>query len=126
MTELVLERKRQDGSSGVVVPGIMMTPDINEDYWMYRVKLSDKQAVLAFPKFGTIGCGFAVEEDWNTNLPIACQVDDIFAHIARNKGDDSIPDERVKQAIGMIRDAVREADPAWFAEREARVRDVGR
>ena len=63
-----LERKTQHDRpplGGV----LMVTPALSESYWAYRVKLSDKQAMLGFPKFGTIGIGFAIEEDWNTNLP---------------------------------------------------------
>ena len=30
------------------------------------VRLSDAQAILGFPKYLTIGIGFAIEDDWNT------------------------------------------------------------
>lgn len=65
---------------------IMLTPAINEDYWTLRVRISPRQAVVVFPKFGVFGCGFALEEkDWNTNLPIACAVDKIYNHIKANR-----------------------------------------
>ena len=54
-----LERKTQHDRpplGGV----LMVTPALSESYWAYRVKLSDKQAMLGFPKFGTIGIGFAI------------------------------------------------------------------
>lgn len=106
--KLELETKNQPNTSQVV-PGIMMTPLLDENYWSYRVKLSDEQAVLGFPKFHTIGIGFAVEEDWNTNLPYTSETEDIFRHIAHNKGDDSISDDDVREAIRMVREAARKA-----------------
>jgi len=102
--ELKLEVKGQaDGSH--LAPGIMWTPDIGEDYWRYRVRLSETQAMLGFPKFGTIGIGFAVEEDWNTNLPYTVDAERIYDHIARNKGDDAISREDCITAIRMIQAA---------------------
>lgn len=88
--------------------GIMMTPMIDEDYWLYRVRLSETQAINAFPKFNTIGIGFAVETDWNTNLPYTCLTDEIFNHIAHNKGDDSISDEDCLKAIEMLKKAIKQ------------------
>lgn len=109
MSELVLEVR--DQSDGTVRLGIgsgavaMLTPSLGEDYWTYRVMLGDRQAVVGFPKFSTIGVGFAVEDDWNTNFPYTCDTEEIFEHIAHNKGDDSIPDSDVREAIRMIQDA---------------------
>ena len=40
---------------------IMFTPDISEDYWLMRVVLYKDQSIVAFPKFGLIGVGFAIE-----------------------------------------------------------------
>lgn len=109
MMQLELERKEQDGSSGDVVPGVMMTPAIDEHYWSYRVMLTETQAVVGFPKFNTIGIGFAVEDgSWNTNLPYQSDTDKILNHIAVNKGDESIPDERVREAISLIQEAARQ------------------
>jgi hypothetical protein len=96
---------------------VMMTPELDEDYcWAYRVKLSDTQAVLGFPKFGTIGIGFAREDvDWNTNLPYKADAEHILSHIIKNKGgdgtephpDDAISNDDVLQAIRMIQVAAR-------------------
>lgn len=108
---LRVERKDQeDGTPELKTPAgiVMMTPSIDEEYWSYRVVLSENQAILGFPKFTTIGIGFAVEEDWNTNLPYTSDAERIFDHISHNKGDDSIPDAHCVQAILMIQDAVRE------------------
>lgn len=106
--ELILETKEQANTSQVV-PGVMMTPLIDEDYWAYRVRLSDRQAVVGFPKFTTIGVGFAVEEyDWNVNLPYTSDTEEIFRHIRKNKGDDAITDDDVRAAIALIQAAARE------------------
>ncbi len=108
--ELKLERRDQQNRTPVLTNGVstvMITPQLGEDYWAYRVQLTDRQAVLGFPKFGTIGVGFAVEEDWNTNFPYTCGTEEIFNHIAHNKGDDSIPDESVRAAIALIQEAAR-------------------
>lgn len=84
---------------------VMMTPAIGEDYWMFRVKVSDTQAIIGFGKFGTIGIGFAVEDDWNTNLPYSSPTIDIYNHIAHNKGDDTIPPSTCLKAIRMVQEA---------------------
>jgi hypothetical protein len=104
---LVLERKNQEDRT-LNIGGGMMTPPIDEDYWLYRVRLSENQAIVGFPKFMTIGIGFADEEDWNTNLPWTCEAAEIFDHIDHNKGDDSIADEDCVAAIKMIQAAIRE------------------
>lgn len=101
--DLVLERKDEDETTGDIAPGIMMTPAIDEDFWSYRVLLSETQAIVGFPKYTTIGIGFAVEEDWNTNLPYRCSAEKIFDHVRHNKGDEAIPDEVVMRAIEMVR-----------------------
>ena len=107
--QLIVERKEQDASSGVVAEGIMITPAIDEDYWSYRVLLSETQAVLGFPKFTTIGIGFAVEDgSWNTNLPYTSDTERIFNHILVNKGDERISDDIVREAIALIQEAVKE------------------
>lgn len=104
MPKLSLEKKSQQ--DGTVRVGVMaLTPMVDEGYWTYRVQLSDKQAIVGFPKFSTIGIGFAVEEDWNTNFPYTCGTEEIYEHIAENKGDDSISREDCIAAIRMIQDA---------------------
>ena len=83
---------------------LMMTPAIDAEYWAYRVKLHQDQAIIGFPKFGTIGIGFTQEEDWNTNLPYTCEAEEIYNHIKHNKKYDEITKEQVIEAIGMIRE----------------------
>jgi hypothetical protein len=65
---------------------IMITPPINEGYWLARVPVNKNQAVVAFPKFGVIGIGFQKETDWNTNLPSTCGAEEILEHIGHNMG----------------------------------------
>lgn len=87
---------------------IAITPPLDEDYWTYRVPLKHGQAIVAFPKFFTIGCGFAQEEDWNTNLPISCSAREIYAHIEHNKKYDDITREECIAAIEAIQKVVEE------------------
>lgn len=105
---LRLERRDQDNETPVLGNEhgmIMITPEVGEDYWQYRVIVGEHQAVIGFPKFTTIGIGFAVEEDWNSNLPYTCDTDKIWRHIRHNKGDDLIPDAWCIEAIRMIQAA---------------------
>jgi len=84
---------------------VLITPPIDEDFWIFRVPLSDKQAIVGFPKFFTIGIGFQVEEDWNTNLPYTADAKKIFNHISHNKWDDSISDADCIAAIRIVQEA---------------------
>jgi hypothetical protein len=93
---------------------LLITPPLDEDYWAFRVKLKGKQAIVAFPKFGTIGCGFAKEKDWNTNLPISCGAEEIYEHIKHNKQNSTITREQCIEAIQLIQSV---AIPMLSAER---------
>jgi hypothetical protein len=112
-TDLQLEI-RETADTSQVFPGVYLTPlEIGEDdYWLLRVKVSDKQAIIGFPKFGTIGVGFLQEEDWNTNLPYDVGSEGIWEHIRHNKGDDTIPDERCLEALKLVCDAATKAKSA--------------
>ncbi|THV25983.1 hypothetical protein [Glycomyces paridis] len=107
---LQIERRDQENLTPTAGP-VMMTPPISEDYWAYRVRVADGQAIVAFPKFGTIGIGFAVEEDWNTNLPFDSSAETIYEHIEHNRGDETIARETCLRAIRIIQDAIK-ADQA--------------
>ncbi len=73
--------------------------------WTHRVKLTDRQAILGFPKFATIGIGFAVEDDgWD--LPYTVDAERIYEHIACNKGDDLISRQDCIEAIRLIQAAI--------------------
>jgi len=91
---------------------IMITPPITEDYWLFKVKLSPKQAIVCFPKFGTIGIGFQKEADWNTNLPYTSGTDEIYNHIKHNKGSKKITDGDCLKAIGMLQSVCAELKSA--------------
>ena len=110
-SRLILEDREQPNRTPVIGP-LMVTPPISEDYWSYRVRVGDGQAVVGFPKFSTVGIGFAQEEDWNANLPFTSDAEEIYEHIEHNKGDDSIRREDCVEAIRMIQAAVKEARAA--------------
>jgi hypothetical protein len=106
LIELTLERKNQPNNTlfGRVV---IVAPLVEPDYWLYRVRLSSTQAVVGFPKFSTIGIGFAKEVDWNTNLPYTCETEEIYEHIKHNAGRSTgATKERCLLAIKMIQDAL--------------------
>jgi len=119
--KLVLEvnEKFIDGDENIVQLGAitaMVTPPLNEDYWQFRVKVNDEQAIVGFPKFSTIGIGFALEDDWNTNLPYDTHTKSIWEWIKHNKHYASIPDKRCIEAIKMVQQAATEF---FQAEKEA-------
>lgn len=110
MRKLVVEYKKDFKPSkdcievGATV--IMFTPAISEDYWIMRIKLFRNQALVAFPKFGLIGVGFAVEKgSWNTNLPYQTPADHLYRHIECNKKYDQITKEHCLKAIKMLQAA---------------------
>ena len=106
MKKLVVEYKKGfEPSKDVIKIGrvvVMMTPAINEDYWIMRVKVYRNQAIVAFPKFGLIGVGFAQESDWNTNLPYQTPADHLYRHIEVNKKYKALTKERCLEAIKML------------------------
>ena len=87
---------------------VMVTPPLDEDYWQFRVKVDKDQAIVGFPKFSSIGIGFAKEDDWNTNLPSDTPTNELWNHIKRNKYFASIPDEICIKAIKMVQKAAGE------------------
>ena len=90
-----------EAKGGVLVS---ITPPLDENYFIARIKLYRDQAVQIFPKFGTIGCGFAKETDWNTNLPIACAAEKTADHILHNKKYKKITRKQVIKAITVLQD----------------------
>lgn len=107
-TPLVLETTDKTLVEKDIAPGILVTPAISEDFWLFRVKLNGAgQAILGFPKFFTVGIGFAKETDWNTNLPYGCTTEEIYNHIKHNKGDSKIPKARVLEAIRLVQSAAK-------------------
>jgi len=98
--EYIPEAKKE----GYITPNVIMTPAIGDKgYWVFKVQLTKKQAIIGFPKFGTIGIDFMVEdEDWNTNLPCQTGTEEIYNHIKRNKGDSKITKKQCIEAIKKI------------------------
>lgn len=104
---LTLEAQPQPNGSRVLGP-LVLTPPVGEDYWSHRVRLTDRQSLIAFPKFFTVGIGFALEDgDWNCNLPFTCDAEEIYEHIKHNRGDDAITREDCVAAIRLLQEAVR-------------------
>lgn len=117
---LHLERRDQPDETGTAGGGaIMFTPPVGEDYWEYRVAVSEGQAVIGFPKFGTIGIGFAVEEGWNTNLPFTMPAGQIYGHIAHNAGAE-FDRADIIAAIELIQAAARADHPEMAPQRGGR------
>ncbi|HEX3640665.1 MAG TPA: hypothetical protein VHV10_05190 [Ktedonobacteraceae bacterium] len=103
---------------------IIITPlELDEHYWIYRVKLFEDQAIIAFPKFSTVAIGFAQEADWNTNLPYRCNAEMIYSHIKHNKKYKEITDgdclaaikliQRTIAAIGEAKEHYEHKDPGY-------------
>jgi hypothetical protein len=103
--------------------GISVTPPLDEDYWVFRIKLHREQSLVAFPKFGTIGIGFAVEKDWNTNLPYSCDTDVIYNHIKHNKKYKAITEETCIEAIEILKKAAEYYDNNEMPDIKVKVGD---
>lgn len=86
---------------------VVAYPHGGKNNWLFRVMVSDTQAVIGFRKFFTIGIGFMLEKSMNTNLPHECPVKYIFDYIAENKGSDLIPDERCIAAVRLVKIAAK-------------------
>lgn len=116
---LEINGKFIDGDKNRIQRGnitFLVTPPLNEDFWQFRVMVDKEQAIVGFPKFGTIGIGFAKEDSWNTNLPWNSSTEKIWNHIKGNKYFASIPDETCIKAIKIIQKAAKEY---FHAENEA-------
>lgn len=112
----VNSRAINDTSRSLEGTGILITPPLDESFWLFRVAVSDNQAVVGFPKFGVIGIGFQVEKDWNTNLPSGTSAFEIYDHIKHNKGA-GIPKDRCLVAIMMIQNAVLDVKRREFIDK---------
>ena len=106
---------------------IMFTPAIDEDYWIMRVKLyHDKklnkdQSIVAFPKFGMIGIGFAIESDWNTNLPYQTDTERLYNWIKRNKKYRAITKQTCLEGLKMLQEACKKYDEDRKAKESIKV-----
>ena len=84
---------------------IMFTPSINSEYYIMRVVLYKDQALVAFPKFGLIGIGFAIESDWNTNLPYQVEAERLYRHIRCNKKYRAITKQTCLEGLKLLQEA---------------------
>lgn len=106
-----ISNNQKEGIIGVVGnSNVAITPFAigREDYWIFKVQLTENQALIAFPKFFTYGIGFMNETDWNTNLPYICEAEEIYSHIEHNKGDEEISQEDCITAIKLLKKACEE------------------
>lgn len=111
LNPLILESKVESNRTihlQGVATNVMVSPNVSEDYWAYRVRLTRQQSVVAFPKYSTIGIGMAKEVDWNSNLPWTCKASKIWKHIRHNKRNKCITDKIGIKAIRMIQKAIKE------------------
>ena len=100
---------------------IMFTPDISEDYWLMRVVLYKDQSIVAFPKFGLIGVGFAQESDWNTNLPYQTDTERLYNWIKRNKKYRAITKQTCLEAIKLLQEACKKYEEEQKAKEPIKV-----
>ncbi len=131
MRKLVVEYKKGfQPSKDCINTGrgiIMFTPAIDEDYWIMRVKLyHDKklnkdQSIVAFPKFGMIGIGFAIESDWNTNLPYQTDTERLYNWIKRNKKYRAITKQTCLEGLKMLQEACKKYDEDRKAKESIKV-----
>jgi hypothetical protein len=93
------------------LPGVAIAPVVDEDYWVARVRLHRKQHLNLFPKFDTLGIGFAQEDaDWNLNLPYKVEAEKICEHIWDNRKHEEITKQQVIQAIEALQEVARKID----------------
>lgn len=104
MLQIEVNSKFQPANTdfGTLDSVISVTPPIDANCFIARVPLFADQAITIFPKFGVIGCGFAQEMDWNTNLPISQDAEVIYWHIEHNKKYAEITKEQCIEAIRML------------------------
>lgn len=101
---LVLEERVEPGPADEAGP---LDGYFND--WLFRVKVSDGQAVIGYPRLSTIGVGFAVEsdDDFGVDAPYDLGVEEIWAAIRVNAG--GVPEGLAVQAIRIVADAAAEA-----------------
>ena len=109
MKKLVVEYKKGfEPSKDTIDTGsvlIMFTPAIDKDYYIMRVKLYKDQSLIAFPKFNLIGVGFAIESDWNTNLPYQTDTERLYEHIKINKKYRAITKQMCLEGLKLLQAA---------------------
>jgi len=101
--------KADNDTNKLAKMGTLVTPSAGEkNFWLFKVQLTKKQAIIGFPKFTTVDIGFEVEEDWDVNLPYNYKTSEIYHHIKHNKGkDNKISPQSIKKAIKLIQGAAK-------------------
>jgi hypothetical protein len=105
--DLKLRRRSQEDQTRVPGTNISIGRSGAEDYWTYRVDLTENQALIGFPKHGTIGIDFL--HNRGEDLPYTSDPEylaDFFAPGRLEGGDTEISRAAVIRAIKMIREAV--------------------
>lgn len=97
-----------ENTQKLAASGILVTPPVSDAYWLFRVNLFEDQSVIAFPKFMTLGIGFAIEDDWNTNLPYKQEAEIICNHIWHNRRYIAIKKKRTICAIELLQKTIKE------------------
>jgi hypothetical protein len=126
MKKLVVEYKKGfEPSKDCIKVGngiIMFTPSINSEYYIMRVVLYKNQALVAFPKFGLIGVGFAIEEsNWNTNLPYQVPAERLYRHIRQNKKYRAITKAMCLEGLKLLQEACKKYEEEQKANEPIRV-----
>ena len=99
INEKVIQKYDQEQNKNILIglPASM-------DGALFRIKLYEDQALIAFPKFTTLGISFQKEEnDWNCNLPYVCDENKIYEHIKCNKYYKEIKKKDCIEAIKILK-----------------------
>ena len=75
-----------------------------ENAWLYRVQLTNEQAIVGVTKGNMIAISFVQASDW---LAASATPWEIYDHIAHNKADDSLSREDCITAIQMVQHAAK-------------------
>lgn len=87
---------------------------VGDDFWLYRVQLTDTQAIIGNPNFLTISIGFAHEPGrLDVHAPYTMAAEEIYDHISVNKGDDMITRRDCLAAIQLIQTGARTTRHLW-------------
>lgn len=101
--QIIINKDIEDETTAIK-SGVIVAPNIDENYFVAKIQLYKDQSINLFPKFFTYGIGFAQEIDWNTNLPFQIDAEEIYDHIAINKKYDEISKEECIKAIKELQD----------------------
>lgn len=105
-----VQRQSLEDTTRVAVTGreqaFIMTPQLTPDYWTYRVALSNGNAIVAAPEFGTLGIRYQIEDEYNVTNRWDYTANEIEALIRRNRPANTTREEAMS-AIRKIQGAIR-------------------